>query len=164
MMKRDDPSPFELAQIAISLASNKSSTSPCDFFPEAREVLRRSASYLHEQNAKTLKDFMHLSGISFESILASNEKNSPTQKKLLPGITTKEGLTKLIRRYYKSRAVRLTKQQQRAIKANTGQKLTEIQDQTGECFISGEYLPPAILSRIREWRSAQRVANTHKAR
>ena len=156
------PSPFELAQIAVSLASKKRSNSPGDFLAEARELLQESASYLHKQNAKTVTDFMQLSGISFEKILASNDKNNPAEKKLLPGIMTEEGLVRLIKRYYAQRGIRFTEPEQKAIKAKTGQTLTDIQDQTGEEFIRGKYLPPAILFRIREWQHAQRVKNARK--
>jgi hypothetical protein len=158
------PSPFELAQIAVLLASKKSSASPCDFFPETRELLRQSASFLNKQNAKMLTDFMQVSGVSFADILESNNKNNPAEKKLLPRITTEEGLVKLIRRYYAQRGIRLSEGTQNAIKAKTGQTLTVIQDQTGEDFISGKYLPSAILIQIQEWREAQQAKNALKRR
>jgi hypothetical protein len=71
-----------------------------DFCPEACRLLAEANKFLQDRQLSIAARFSR--GITFDEILASNDKTRPESEKLLPGIMTKKGLVKCIRRFYKS--------------------------------------------------------------
>jgi hypothetical protein len=154
--------PAALAQTALALSVEKTSESVGKKFEDARELLIQAASYLHYCAARPMTDWAELTGISFAEIIASNEKGNSDDKKLLPGITTEEGLINLIRRYFAERHLNLTPKEQKAVEKATGHRLSRIENQAGEGFIKGRYLPRQVLADIRQWRVSRRRQNSIK--
>jgi hypothetical protein len=135
---------FDLARIAVALAKTaKPKRPPTELFGEARELLIQAATYLSSLDVARWSNFTEVSGIPFAEILKSSEKQIPDAQKLLPGITTEDGLTKLIRRYYEAHGDQMPDGQ-------------VIPDHTGDAFIEGKYLPPHVIIRIRLWRDKER--------
>lgn len=101
-LKIPEITPFQLAQIAVALAASYQTTDIPSCFPFAIEVLGQAAAYLEKGELLFSPGFSphihNMEKVSFKEIIASNDKNSKTLK-LLPGITTEEGLKKFIRRY-----------------------------------------------------------------
>ncbi len=155
-------SEFELTQTAILLATTRQQQSPEELFPQAWDLLSEAKKYLKVRALKEWSD-----ELSSDEIIESNSKTNPLGKKLLPGITTKEGLIKLIRRFYTAHGRKLTDDEQTSWKSffrvPVGQgEFKVMPDPKGQEFIDGKFLPAKELKRIRIWRDKQRTEKSKK--
>jgi hypothetical protein len=152
-------SPGELTATALLLATatlNKQERTPEKIaekcFPAAHGLLIEAADFLEDRKVQPVKEFIRADGVPFKAITDSNDKNSEALK-LLPGITTEEGLVKLIRRFYDSHGAR--------IPDGLGKEKV-LPDLTGAKYIARKSLPPSVLAEIRAWNHAEKSARGNR--